>query len=499
MTRILLFLKHLKSLLFLLIFSSSMIYSQGFLHTSGRNILNGNNQPVHLKGMGLGGWLEQEGYMLQTSDFANSPTEIKNKIIGLIGQANTDNFYQAYYKNFLNKKDVDKLAEWGFNSIRLPMHYNLLTPANQPDVYLEEGFAMIDSLLVWCKENQMYLILDLHCAPGGQSDENISDYQSGVPSLWESEANKTKTVALWKKLAERYANEEWIGGYDLLNEPKWNLPPNNQPLRDLYINITNAIRDVDTNHIVFIEGNWYATDFSGLDSPWDDNFVYSFHKYWNGNDQNSIQYLVNLSKQYNVPLWLGESGENSNKWFTDCIELMESNNIGWCWWPHKKIESIAGPLSAKATPEYNVLLNYWKSGGTKPSVTYATNALMGMAANLAIEKCEFHPDVIDAMFRQINNDAIIPYGQNNVPGRIYAVRYDMGKMGKAYKDEDYQQINGSSMTTWNTGWTLRNDGVDIAKCSDSFSNGYDVSWIGTNEFLNYTVNVIETGIYNIKY
>ena len=288
----------------------------------------------------------------------------------------------------------------------------------------------------------------------------------------------------------------WIGGYDLLNEPHWNLSPNNQPLREMYINITNAIRDVDTNHIVFIEGNQYATDFNGLDTPWDDNFVYSFHKYWNGNDQNSIQYLINLSKQFNVPLWLGESGENSNKWFTDCIELMESNNIGWCWWPHKKIESIAGPLSAKATPEYNVLLNYWKNGGTKPTVTYAKNALMGMAANLAIEKCEYHPDVIDAMFRQINNDEIIPYGQNNVPGRIYAVKYDMGKMGKAYRDEDYE--HSGSMTTWNTGWTLRNDGVDIEKCTDSFSNGYDIGWIGTNEFLNYTVNVVETGSYNIN-
>ncbi len=195
----------------------------------------------------------------------------------------------------------------------------------------------------------------------------------------------------------------------MLNEPHWDLSPNNQPLRDLYINITNAIRDIDTNHIVFIEGNQYATDFNGLSSPWDNNFVYSFHKYWSNPDQGSIQYLISLSQQYNVPLWLGESGENSNKWFTDCIQLMEANKIGWCWWPHKKIESIAGPLSAKETSEYKVLLNYWNNGGTKPSVSYALNALLGMAANLAIEKCEFHPDVIDAMFRQINNTETIPY------------------------------------------------------------------------------------------
>ncbi len=480
------------------ILSSNNIFSQGFLHASGRTIVNGYGQQVHLKGMGLGGWLEQEGYMFQTSGFANSPTEIRNKIVGLIGEVNTDSFYQAFYQNFLNKKDVDIIAKWGFNSIRLPMHYNLLTPTNQPGVYTEQGFAMIDSLLAWCKENHLYLILDLHCAPGGQSSDNISDYQSGVPSLWESEENKTRTINLWKKLAERYANEEWIGGYDLLNEPHWDLSPNNQPLRDLYINITNAIRDVDTNHIVFIEGNQYATDFNGLGSPWDNNFVYSFHKYWNSNDQSSIQYLINLSTQYNVPLWLGESGENSNKWFTDCIELMQTNNIGWSWWPHKKIESIAGPLSAKATPEYKVLLNYWNNGGTKPTVTYAKNALMGMAANLAIEKCEYHPDVIDAMFRQINNEKTIPYRTNNVPGRIYAVNYDMGQLGKAYRDNDYEKNNGTSMNSWNSGSALRNDGVDIEVCTDSYSNGYDVGWIESGEFLNYTINVVETGMYNLN-
>ncbi len=85
-----------------------------------------------------------------------------------------------------------------------------------------------------------------------------------------------------------------------------------------------------------------------------------------------------------------------------------------------------------------------------------------------------------------------------MPGRIYAVNYDMGQMGKAYRDNDYQQINGSSMTVWNQDYTLRNDGVDIENCSDSFSNGYDVEWIGTNEFLNYTINVTETGFYNVN-
>ena len=330
----------------LLVSFSTESYTQGFLHRVDKKIYNGSGQEVLLKGIGLGGWLVQEGYMLQTSAFANAQWQIKAKIFDLIGEANTETFYQTYRNNYVRKPDIDSLKKWGFNSIRLPMHYNLFANNTNPPVFLNLGFEIIDSLLSWCETNQIYLILDLHAAPGGQSDEPISDYNPANPSLWESEQNKNLTVQIWRKIAERYKDEEWIGGYDLINEPKWNLPPNNQPLRDLYIRLTDTIRAVDNNHLLFIEGNWFATDFNGLTPAWDENMAYSFHKYWNGNTQSSIQYLVDLRNNTNRPLWLGETGENSNKWFVDCVELMKTNNIGWAWWPHKKIESIAGPLSA---------------------------------------------------------------------------------------------------------------------------------------------------------
>ena len=87
---------------------------------------------------------------------------------------------------------------------------------------------------------------------------------------------------MWGKLAERYSDEPWIGGYDLLNETHWELQT--FELRNLYIEITNEIRQYDENHVIFVEGNWYANDFSGLTPPWDDNMAYSFHKYWSYND-----------------------------------------------------------------------------------------------------------------------------------------------------------------------------------------------------------------------
>jgi len=472
-------------------------YAQGFLKASGKTIVNGSGQNVLLKGIGLGGWLVPEGYMLHTSGFANSPTAIRNKIEELIGTENTNEFYMEYESNYVNKKDIDRIAEWGFNSIRLPMHYIKLMKANQSGVYIEEGFKQIDSLLSWCKQNNIYLILDLHCAPGAQSKDNISD-SDGEARLWTEPVNQTRTVDLWKKIAERYVNEEWIGGYDLINETAYDLGTNNVPLKNLFVQITDAIRTVDKNHLIFIEGNWYATDFSGLTPPWDDNMAYSFHKYWNTPNQSSIQYLLNIRNTYNVPLWLGETGENSNSWFTTCVELMNDNNIGWAWWPHKKIASTSCPLSSPLMPGFQTLLNYWNGNGSKPSVSVAYNALITQARNLAIEKCTFHQDVIDALLRNPGNDETKAYVENVIPGFVYGANYDMGKVGYAYQDKVYDVTGGLGSAVYNSGYEYRNDGVDIETCDDIFSYPYNIGWIETGEWLKYTVNIEMSGTYDIN-
>lgn len=485
------------TILLLFFFITNIAFAGGFLTTDGKKIVDGDGNEVLLKGLGLGGWLVPEGYMLQTSGFANSPSEIKQHITDLIGEDATADFYERYYANYVTREDINRLASYGFNSIRLPMHYDLLTPRNQPDVYIEEGFETIDSLLAWCADNEMYLILDLHCAPGGQSDENISDYDPAYPSLWESENNKVRTVNLWRELATRYVNETWIGGYDLLNEPKWDLPPNNQPLRELYIEITNAIREVDNNHIVFIEGNWYATDFGGLTPPWDSKMVYSFHKYWNTANQESIQYILDIRNEYNIPLWLGETGENSNAWFTQLIELMEQLNIGWAFWPHKKFDSTSGTFSAPVTPQYRQILDYWGGSGSQPGQTFSIAAMNSMADALKLENCVFHKDVIDAMFRQINSEEIIPFKDHEIPGRIYAVDYDMGKRNVAYRDNDYENVNGNGGAQWNQGWAYRNDGVDIEECTDDTTNGFNVGFIENGEWMKYSAVVKYPGTYKL--
>jgi len=481
---------------------SNLIISQN-LSTLGPYLKDDNSNNVILRGINLGGWMLQEPYLFQFTGAADSQHEFKEKLVEFIGQENTDNFYNAWYENFITQGDVDSLASYGFNSVRLPMHYDLFTlpiqeePIVGENTWLDLGFYMVDNLLDWCETNNMYLILDLHAAPGGQGfGSDINDYNPNLPSLWESEENKNKTIALWGKLAERYADEPWIGGYDLLNETHWDLAENE--LRNFYIDVTNEIRQFDQSHIIFIEGNGYANDFSGLTPPWDDNMVYSFHKYWSFND--SLEWVTWIRNEYGVPLWMGEGGENSNQWFTEAIKMFEDNYIGWAFWPWKKLESISAPFEISSNSNYESLINYLRGDSNAPSVENAVDGLMQLAEDSHISNNRFQRDVVDAMIRQVSSNETLPFDElNNIPGVLYASDYDLGPMGYAYSDADYAtyHINTDNFQAWNQGWQYRNDGVDIENSSDSDGNGFQVGFTNDDEWLLFTVEVQESGFYNI--
>lgn len=485
---------------------------KNFLKAQGHHILNGRGDTVILRGMGLGGWMLQEGYMFKLG-FIGQQYRIREHVEDLVGTEEAERFYAQWLATHTRKVDIDSMAAWGFNSIRLPMHYNLYTlpveeePVAGAHTWLDVGFTMTDSLLAWCEANNMYLILDLHAAPGGQgNDLNISDRNPDKPSFWESEENRAKTIALWRKLAERYADKEWIGGYDVLNETNWGFEDSsdfrgiaektNVPLRQFLVDVTHAIREVDTNHIIFLEGNGFANNYNGIFPKWDDNLVLSFHKYGNPNVQEAIQRFLDLRDKHNIPLWLGESGENSNTWFTEAIELCETNGIGWAWWQNKKM-GINQPLEIKQPEGYGKLLDYWSGKGEKPSPADALRTLNEWLENLKLENNIFHREVVDAMFRQVYAHEAIPFGENRIErGTVLpAIDFDMGRQGIAYYDTDtasYHYTPGMD-TQGNRGRSYRNDGVDIRP--DSL--GHHIFYIEDGEWLQYTVDIADEGIHDL--
>ncbi|WP_140984813.1 cellulase family glycosylhydrolase [Asticcacaulis tiandongensis] len=492
--------------------------AKDFLSTQGHHIINERQEPVILRGMGLGGWMLQEGYMLELSNFGTQQV-IRAEIEKLIGPQKTKDFYTAWLDNHTTKADIDAMKRWGFNSVRLPMHYNLYTlpvdqePVKGENTWLEDGFRRTDQLIEWAKANDIYVILDLHAAPGGQgNDLNISDRDPTKPSFWDDMAHQDKAVALWVKLAERYKDEPYIAGYDLINEPNWGFTDpadkngckekDNTPLRQFLTRATKAIREVDTKHIIFIEGNCWGNNYEGVFSNgvWDDNMVISFHKYWNHTTPDTLAGVLALRDQHNLPLWLGETGENSNDWFARTVHLAESHGIGWAWWPLKKIR-YNNPLQIVPNEGYNRLLAYWQGKGEKPAPQEAEAALMQFATHdIHHDNNIYHPDVVDALFRAPHTDSTVPFKAHNIGpegGSVRAADFDMGRNHHAYFDltpANYHVSDGGERVTWNPAMTYRNDGVDLGIAQDG---SVFVADMQAGEWLKFTLNAEADGAFDL--
>lgn len=398
--------------LFLLsiLLTSCQTTEKKFAYTEGQKIYSPQGEELHLKGVNLGNWLLPEGYMFKLRD-CNTPRKIDQAIRELIGNSATTAFWDAYLENYITEPDIKWLSDAGANIIRLPFDFRLLTH----DDFLGkdmQGYIYLDSAIRWCAEYDIYVLLDMHGAPGGQTGDNI-DNSDGYPWLMVDEGMKQKTCDIWQEIAQRYADDTAVIGYNLLNEPipqyfdKDNLKPNLEPL---YKRITAAIREVDPHHIIFLGGAVWENDFSVFGEPFDDQLAYTFHKYWMPPEQEQIQEYVDFREKYNVPILMGESGENTDEWVMDFRELLDQNEIHWTFWPYKKMENTRGPMNFDKPAGWDQFVAYAESDRTSfARIRALKDSLDGIdpetmkavlnqfTENSKFENCSPNPGYIDAL------------------------------------------------------------------------------------------------------
>ncbi|MDE6206764.1 MAG: cellulase family glycosylhydrolase, partial [Muribaculaceae bacterium] len=219
---------------------------QAFMRVSGHNIIAPDGSEFFIRGTNLGNWLNPEGYMFGFSS-TNSPHFIERMLCELVGPDEAADFWKAFKDSYITRADIDYIASTGANTIRLPFNYKLFTDEDYMGSTRNtgEGFARIDSVVEWCRDAGLYLILDMHDAPGGQTGDNIDD-SHGYPWLLESEPSQELFCNLWKEIAARYANEPQILGYELCNEPIApyfdEVPELNKALEPLNSRATDSIR-----------------------------------------------------------------------------------------------------------------------------------------------------------------------------------------------------------------------------------------------------------------
>jgi endoglucanase len=320
----------------------------GFVHAQAGQLVDGLGAELQLRGVGLGNWLLPEGYMWKFGPGAESPREIEALVIGLLGDTSAKAFWNDFQDTYISKEDIAKIASSGFDHVRLPINSRVVM--TEEGLPIEAGFALIDRVIEWCREHRIWVLLDLHGAPGGQTGTNIDDSPNDKPELFMDSRYWDQTLELWRLIATRYSDETVVLGYDLLNEP---LPNGWQyeyvaELSQLYRELTQVIRAVDTNHLIVYEGTHWATNWDLFTEVWDANSMLQFHKYWSAPDTASIQKFLDARDRLGLPIYMGESGENNLEWLYTAFRLYEAHGIGWNFWPWKKMETITSPVSVLA-------------------------------------------------------------------------------------------------------------------------------------------------------
>ena len=227
------------------------------------------------------------------------------------------------------------------------------------------------------------------------------DDSTGWPDLFTDPNNIELTVRLWRELATRYRHDPIIAAYDLLNEPL----PNDHGARygaqlvDLYQRLIREIREIDPEHLITLEGMHWSNDWSIFTELWDDQVFLQFHKYWNAPDLDSIQGYLDIRDKLDVPIWLGESGENHLEWFQATFGMCDDQGIGWNFWQWKKMSNGVSPASISKPTGWEQIQAY-ALGGPQPSREVAQAVLDEYLSNILLANCDWQPEVVHAMTRR---------------------------------------------------------------------------------------------------
>ena len=380
-----------------------------FLKVKGQDIVTPNGESFLIQGINLGNWLNPEGYMFLFKD-VNSYRLIDQAFREMVGPDFTDQFWKTFKDNYITREDIAYIKQTGMNSIRLPFHYKLFTDEDYMGLKSnQDGFARVDSVIKWCKAEGLYVILDMHDAPGGQTGDNIDD-SYGYPWLFESETSKQLFSEIWKKITDRYKNEPTVLGYDLLNEPIATYFTNKEEINKLLVPVykrgIEAIRSVDPNHIILLGGAQWNSNFSMFDEKAiDSNMLYTCHRYWCDTLQSNLQDFIDFRNKVNLPLYMGETGENTDEWVGGFRRLMERNNMGWHFWPYKKMEKTSCMVHIKKPANWDLIVEYTQKPrnnfneirAARPDQELVKKAMLELLENIKFAHCIKNQGYIKAL------------------------------------------------------------------------------------------------------
>ena len=245
------------------------------LQARGPEIVEGG-RTIRLRGMNLGGWMLIEDYII---GLPWTEWKIREQFRKVLGEESYAAFFNAYDQAYIADADIAFLARSGFNVLRLPFNYRHFESDLEPGKWIESGFRQLHRVVELCRRYKIWVILDLHAAPGAQARDQNAGSAYGETYFWYHRCFIDRAVALWAEIARRYSGDPIIAAYNLLGEP---VTSNIQLLNDFSRACIQEIRRVDREHMILLDPNLWARDIASLheDLFADPNIIVGIHPYY---------------------------------------------------------------------------------------------------------------------------------------------------------------------------------------------------------------------------
>jgi len=330
------------------------------LGIDGSRFVDPAGHQVRLRGVCIGGWLNMENFI---TGYSGNESLMRSAVRHAIGDDRADRFYERLLTRFFDEDDARFLGDNGLNVVRIPINYRHFERDDRPFEIIEDGFRHLDRVIELLGRHGVYSVIDLHALPGSQNHHWHSDNPTHLPTFWQHRHFQDRVVNLWQAIATHYNRNPAVAGYNLMNEPA---DETGELVGPVYRRIFDAVREIDHDHTIYLDGNTYSTDFSAFDDPWE-NTVYTLHDYvapglgrgtcypgdfegtWVDKDSVEQKFLQRseYARKTGTPLFVGEFGpiytgdEEQDRWrrqiLDDQLDIYRRYDVSWTSWMYKDL------------------------------------------------------------------------------------------------------------------------------------------------------------------
>jgi len=336
--------------------------SDRFLKVAGDHLVDASGRHVTLRGYNSGGHLNMENFL---TGFPSTESLQRGAMLRALGRERYELFFDRFIEAFFGDDDAAYLASLGLNHVRVPFNYLHFEDDDRPFELKQTGFLLLDRVIDSCERNGLYAILDLHALPGCQNMDWHSNNPTHHAQFWVHRHFQDRVVRLWEALADRYKGRAAVAGYNIMNEPG---DATGARIKPFYDRVVAAVRKVDPDHVIFLDGNRYGTEFAAFEGadvyP---NTVYAAHDYKTpgmvfggpypgitrgvfvdrANVEETFLRRTEFMRKTGTPIWIGEFGpvfandperdDHKYRLLADQLDIYQAHGASWSIWAYKDI------------------------------------------------------------------------------------------------------------------------------------------------------------------